>query len=241
VWERRCDGRWPKSTTFSAVPEPVRRYFTFALKLDQSIIARATFEQAGSIRPLQPRAAWKAFRAVERFTLVPPEFVWDASVRIAPFVSLQVHDEYANGQGASKARLAGLIQLGGQRGGAQIASASLVRYLAEAAWIPTALLPSEAVRWTAIDDDSARVALDDRGISVSLDVQFGKAGEIARVSTMRHAGRERGMLPWVGRFRAYARIHRMMIPIEAEVEWILPEGPVAVWRGRIVSADYTFV
>jgi hypothetical protein len=222
------------------IPEPVRRYFTFALPPGQRRIERATFEQAGTMRPVQQNAAWKPFRAVERFTLKPPGFVWDASMRLAPFVSLRIHDEYLDGQGATGARLAGLIPIGVARRTPEIASAALVRYLAEAAWVPTALLPADGLRWTAIDEKNARVTLNDRGISASVDVEFNERGEIARVSTMRYASRDHGILPWGGRFTEYVSIHGMMIPM-AEVEWIVPEGPVAVWRGRVLSADYRFV
>jgi len=33
----------------------------------------------------------------------------------------------------------------------------------------------------------------------------------------------------------------MMIPMEGEVAWILPEGQKSYWRGRITSIQYEFV
>jgi hypothetical protein len=30
------------------------------------------------------------------------------------------------------------------------------------------------------------------------------------------------------------------IPIEAEVEWVLPGGPYPYWRGEMTSIDYEF-
>jgi len=32
----------------------------------------------------------------------------------------------------------------------------------------------------------------------------------------------------------------MKIPMAAEVEWNLPEGPVMCWRGRIEAAAFEF-
>jgi hypothetical protein len=32
----------------------------------------------------------------------------------------------------------------------------------------------------------------------------------------------------------------MLIPIEAEVEWVLPGGPYPYWRGEITSIDYEY-
>jgi hypothetical protein len=121
-----------------------------------------------------------------------------------------------------------------------MASASLVRYLAEAAWLPTALVPSEAVVWQAIDDARARVTLTDRGTSATVDVAFGERGEIERVSAnrFRDVHGTPVLTTWAGRFMEYARIDGMMIPTAAEVAWIIAGEPVPVWRGRIVKAEY---
>jgi hypothetical protein len=32
----------------------------------------------------------------------------------------------------------------------------------------------------------------------------------------------------------------MLVPIEAEVAWLLPEGARPYWRGRIVDIGYDF-
>jgi len=47
-----------------------------------------------------------------------------------------------------------------------------MRFLAEAVWYPTALLPSQGVHWEAIDDVSAKARLTDGAITVSLDFRF---------------------------------------------------------------------
>ncbi|HJX27396.1 MAG TPA: DUF6544 family protein [Thermoanaerobaculia bacterium] len=46
------------------------------------------------------------------------------------------------------------------------------------------------------------------------------------------------MTPWTCSFRDYRKLDGMMIPMEGEVGWILPEGELSYWRGRIVSAEY---
>ena len=44
-------------------------------------------------------------------------------------------------------------------GGREIDQSALVRYLTEAVYFPTALLPSRTLRWEALDADSARATL----------------------------------------------------------------------------------
>jgi hypothetical protein len=118
---------------------------------------------------------------------------------------------------------------------------ALHRYLAEGVWMPTALLPSQGVVWTALDDTSARATLTAGATTVSLDVFFGPDGLITRVFT---PGRARDVdgravpTPWEGRFSDYAGREGMRIPLTGEVAWILPGGPQPYWRGRITGAAY---
>ena len=44
-------------------------------------------------------------------------------------------------------------------GGREIDQSALVRYLTEAVYFPTALLPSRTLRWEELDADSARATL----------------------------------------------------------------------------------
>jgi hypothetical protein len=46
------------------------------------------------------------------------------------------------------------------------------------------------------------------------------------------------MTPWAGRFRQYERRDGMLIPVEGEVEWRLPEGPQVYWKGRVTGAAW---
>ncbi|MGP6189324.1 MAG: DUF6920 family protein [Vulcanimicrobiaceae bacterium] len=224
----------------TGLPEPVVRYFQFALLPGQSRIRRAQLRHAGELRE-NAAAAWMRFTSVEHLSVRPPGFVWDANVD-APLFRLRVRDSYFDAGGASVAKLGGLITVAEIGPSPQLASASLARYLAESAWLPTALLPSKNLRWESLGERSARVMLRDGEQGASLDVEFGAGGEIERVSTLRYreAGGALVLTPWAGRLREYRRIAGMMVPMEGEVEWRPPEGAVTVWRGRLLRAGYEF-
>ena len=49
-------------------------------------------------------------------------------------------------------------------GGREIDQSALVRYLTEAVYFPTALLPSRTLRWEELDADSARATLVSPGV-----------------------------------------------------------------------------
>ena len=113
------------------------------------------------------------------------------------------------------------------RGAGEIAQGELMRFLAEAAWYPTALLPGPAISWTALGDRSARATLVDGLNAVSLRFDFDAHGLIATVSTEargRTVGNETVPTPWIGRFWNYSEHGGMRVPFEAEVSWLLPEG-----------------
>jgi hypothetical protein len=222
------------------LPAPVARYFAFALAPGQRLIRGARIEHRGEFA--QKPGAWAPFISVQDFTVHPSGFVWSASIRMAPGVKVYVRDSYLDGAGAMLAAAAGLVPVAKQAGTPQMASGALARFLAESAWMPTALLPTEKLRWSPIDEDSARATLSDRGNVVSLDFHFAPGGQIAGVSgeRFRAVGDSQVSTPFEGRFADYERIAGMMIPTTGEVAWLLPEGRYAYWRARIVHAEYNY-
>ena len=53
-----------------------------------------------------------------------------------------------------------------------------MRFFAEAAWYPTALLPSQGVRWVAVDDRSANATIVDGALTLTLLFRFNDDGLI---------------------------------------------------------------
>ena len=68
-------------------------------------------------------------------------------------------------------------------GGREIDQSALVRYLSEAVYFPTALLPSRTLRWEAVNDDSAKATLVHGGLCVSATFHFNARGQIVSLTT----------------------------------------------------------
>jgi hypothetical protein len=218
------------------LPPSVARYFEFALGSDRRPIRRAHLRFTGKFAA-KPNA-WAPFTAEQDITPVPPGFVWDARIRMVGPVSVRVRDSYSNGVGTMRATVAGVFGIVDQHGTREMAAASLQRFLAEAVWVPTALLPRDGLSWSEIDDTTARVTLTDRETTVSLDMTFGTRGEIVDASGVRFRDVKGTPVPtpWIGEHRDYERIDGMMIPTSGEVAWVLPEGGrTPYWRGRLVE------
>jgi hypothetical protein len=223
------------------LPPPVQRYFRAVLQDGQPIIGAARLLQQGQIRSRESSDTWQPFDATQFVNTQPPGFDWDAAVKMAPGVRVYVRDAYTAGAGTLHAAILGLVTVARMQSTPELAHGELMRFLAEAAWYPTALLPSQGVQWEPIDDASARATLADGAIRVSLDFHFERDGLI---TTVRAPSRHRtvdGALqtaPWQGRFWSYAERAGMRVPLDAEVEWELPNGPLPYWRGRVVDIEY---
>ncbi len=224
-----------------ALPEPAVRYLRFAIPPGQRPIRAARVKQSGTFL-VRPPDGWAPFTAVEHFTFDPISFTWDARIRMAPFVVARVRDSYQHGQGAMLAKVLRLFTLAEQRGTLEISSAALLRWLAEAPWMPTALMPSESLVWQAVDHLTSRIALADHGLNVAIDVDVSEQGEITRVAADRYRDIDGvGVLtPWVGWFRDYESVDGLMVPREAEVAWMVEDEAMAYFRCQVDDVEYTY-
>ena len=213
----------PLRAELSDLPPPVQRYFRAVLGDNTTQIRSARIEHAGDFL-LKPPNNWRPFRSIQHAVTDRPGFVWDARISMAPGVAVRVRDALVDGRGSMLGRAAGLFTVVDVKNTPDMASVALHRYLAEAAWLPTALLPSAGVEWSAIDDSTARATLGVDETSVWLDFHFGHDGLIERVYTparARDVGGTAVPTPWEGRFTRYETRHGFLIPIEAEVAWLL--------------------
>jgi hypothetical protein len=137
----------------------------------------------------------------------------------------------------------GLFTVAKVQGGGEIARGEFMRFFAEAAWYPTALLPSQGVRWGAIDEHSASASIADGPLTLSLLFRFNDAGLIDSVRSEARGGMVGNkvvMMPWECRLSDYQLRDGMTVPIAGEAAWIRPEGRKPYFRGTITSVSYEF-
>jgi hypothetical protein len=227
----------------AGLPEPVKRYFEAVLEPGQPLIAAVEVAHVGTFNMGEDQPQWKPFRSHQRVVMQQPGFVWDARIALGPGLSVRVHDAYLAGEGVLIASLLGLVRVLKMGSSPELAHGELLRFFAEAAWYPTALLPSQGVQWEPVDDTSARATLTDGGTTVTALFCFNPEGLIESVRAEdRGRAVENEMIPtpWEGRWRKYETRNGMRVPIEGEVAWMFPDGPKPYWRGRITDITYEF-
>jgi uncharacterized protein DUF6544 len=221
------------------VPPPVARYLRLALPSTKTI-RQVRIQQVGTLRTDVNSERWMPFEAEQIVVPAATGFVWNARVRVAPLLHVRVRDAFVEGQGSGHISLLSSFTVGEDAGTPEMNSGSLHRYLAEAVWYPTALLPSPQLSWTAIDETRALAALTTHGVTVSLEFRFGKSGEVTGIFTPGRWGTFAGeyrQVPWEGHFKDFRERDGIVVPSEGNVGWYVDNQWHAVWQGSITAFE----
>jgi hypothetical protein len=222
------------------LPAPVQRYFRTVLTPGQPLITAATIHLTGRFNMSPTGQQWKPFSSEQRVATQRPGLLWNANIQMLPGLPVRVVDSCIAGQGLLHAAVLGLFsvaQAQGQ-GSDELARGEFMRWFAEAPWYPTALLPSQGVRWQAVDDTSANATMVCGPLTVTLLFRFNTAGLIDsfRAESRGHGvGQEMRMLPWEGRWSDYRVQDGMTLPFTGEVGWVWPDGPRPYFVGHVTA------
>ncbi len=182
------------------------------------------FAQVGEMQ-LKP-GRWLRFAVEQEMAVDRVEFTWRARFRVAPLVSLRVRDWYREGNGGLDGLLFGRIPLV-RAGGVEVARGEAMRYLAELAWAPQAMVLNRALVSHEIDSTTTEVSTLVGDARVAVMLHFDSQGDITAASAAarpRMVGKESVPTPFRGTYGDY-RVF--------EVAWLLPEGQFTYFRGRL--------
>jgi hypothetical protein len=225
------------------LPAPVQRYLRMALRDGQPQVASVRLQQSGRLRTGVESAQWLDFEAAETIAPEARGFVWDARIRLAPFLHAALRDTYIGGTASGAVALQSAFTLSSAQGGRELNAGDLYRLLAEAPWAPTLLLPREGLSWARINDRRALVSLTQGGETATMEFRFNDAGEIAAVfaaARPRMYGTTYVSTPWEGHFNRYVTVGGMRVPQAGEVGWWVEDRWIPVWQGTVTRFDVDF-
>jgi hypothetical protein len=229
------------SDEFEDLPAPVRRYLAAVLPAEQTAIGTVRIAQRGQFRLGDVDSPWRPLEATQYVATTPPGFVWDAEIDVAPLVPARVVDAYEDGRGSLQATLLSTVTVADAEQTPELDRGELLRYLGEAVWYPTALLPRNGVSWEPIHDRAARATIEDGETTASLTFYFGPDDLVTRIVGERPRRRDDGSYEqtrWTGHWREYEERNGVVVPTRGEVAWNFPDRTLTYWRAQVESIEY---
>lgn len=212
------------------LPEPVQRYFRTVLREGQPLIASVRLRHTGEFRT-GANKKWMPILGEEYFTVVKPGMVWKGKTKL-----FTAYDSFLSGKGRLEVFLFSILRIANGQG-YKYSQGEMLRWLGEAAWFPTALLPCENLKWTAIDGDTAKLSYKYHRVSGFYIVSFSETGKITQIETKRYRN-GKNLETWIGKFSDYERHHDILIPTRLEGIWRLAQGDLSYAKFKLKEIQY---
>lgn len=164
---------------FAGVPEPARQYLKKALP-KVGLRARVVLIRQSGRTMMAEDSSWDAYTARQITGMNPPRLAWAATADWAPWIPVMTLTSYSGDSASVRSYFFGMVDAF-ENQGMVIKAYLLQRWLAEAVWYPSALLPGGKVRWEQADTKvkgakMVRAIVEDGGIKVSGRFVFGGGG-----------------------------------------------------------------
>jgi hypothetical protein len=181
-------------------------------------------------------ASWARFTSRQMIALDRCEFDWIA--RSGPAGIVSVRDALIDGVGHLHVRALGFVTLARAQPSPELTRGELMRYLAELAWGPDAILRNVGLRWREGGPDRLIVGAGAGDAAAEVTLTLDRDGRIAGAFAPDRGALIDGVTvptPWRGVFSDYRLHDGVWLPFSGEVAWERPGGTFTYWQGQIGS------
>ncbi|MEO8173876.1 MAG: DUF6544 family protein [Sediminibacterium sp.] len=212
------------------LPEPVKRYFKHILKEGQAYISYARMKHRGQFRTGEKKE-WMNIKGEQYATTETPGFIWKGSTSL-----FSARDMYIANKGKLIVSIFSLFRVA-KAERERYNQGELLRWLGESVLYPTNLLPNYRLKWLPIDQHSAKLIFNYQRLSLYFIVTFNDVGEITQMETKRYMDGAR-LETWIISATNYQEMNNILIPVNFEVTWRLPEGDVCYAKLNMTEIEY---
>jgi hypothetical protein len=222
----------------AGLPPCVQKWLERSNVLGKEKIRTVRLKQKGLMR-LKEDQPWMPVEAEQYFTVDDPGFVWKAKVKMNPFLYFTGRDRYFQGHGEMNIKVLSLISVVNASGSSEMDQSTLLRYLAEMTWFPTAALNSY-IKWEEIDANSAMATMSYKGVTGSGVYTFDDNGDAVSFFAKRYreVNGQYVLDPWGGVVRGYNEFNGIRISSQTDVVWKLETGDFNWFQCEITEIEY---
>ncbi|MGC9384246.1 MAG: DUF6544 family protein [Kosmotogaceae bacterium] len=219
------------------LPNSVKDWIHFAGVIGKESIDTVRLKQNAEMK-LEKEKKWMPVEAEQYFTANPPGFLWKARIKAAPFFHIVGRDKYTDGEGNMQIKILSLFTIA-DSSGKEMNQGTLLRYLAETVWFPTAAL-SDFIEWEEIDVNTAKATMSFANTNASGIFSFSDEGYVENFTAERYkeADGEYSLEIWLVNISEYKNLDGFMIPTKGEVTWKLDDGDFTWYRFEITDVVY---
>ena len=221
----------------SMLPQNVQKWLEYSGVVGKEKIVTVRLKQKGKMR-LGMDKSWIPFEADQYFTSASPGFIWKANIKMAPLFHISGRDKYENGKGNMLIKILSIFPVADSKG-PEIDQATLLRYLAETMWFPTAAL-NVYLTWEEIDTYTAKATMTYGGITASGIFTFNDKGEVIKFEAKRYGefNGEIRLETWSIPVRDYKEFQGIKIPTQGNVTWKLDMGDYNWFNFEVTEIEY---
>jgi len=225
----------PPSTTsvsqseLQNLPAPVRRWLESSGVVGHERLRTVRLRQRGELRT-SPSDAWMPARADQYFSVDPPAFVWRVDTAMMGVLPLAGRNMLVKALS-----LINVVDSADEK----IDHSSLLRFLGETVWFPSAALAPYIV-WEPIDEMTARATMRQGGLDASAVFTFSDQGRVLGLSAERYlgGGASAKLTPWFVSCSEWRTFQGIEIPNRGQVSWTLASGDFTYYRWEILDVEF---
>lgn len=220
------------------LPPIVQTWLQNSGSLGRPKIVSARLRQTGRMKS-EPHGRWMPFTAEQYVNVDSPAFVWATRVRTVLRIPLLGRDILEDGKGKMLISLFGHINVVNDQYTPQINSGSMLRFLGEICWFPSAAL-NEYISWENMEKNKARATFKWKSREVSGIFEFSDTGKIIAFEAERFYGGKLDAKKYLWRVEAlsYCEYDGITIPQDSRVIWKLPEGNFHWLQLKITALEF---
>ncbi|MFZ1729348.1 MAG: DUF6544 family protein [Bacteroidota bacterium] len=223
----------------ASLPAPMQRYIAYSNPDGRAPATFARMQHSGTFRRSADEA-WLQIRGEQYYETSEPAFVWAATMKTGRLLWVRGRDKYIGGKGHMLIRLLSAFPIV-DASGPEMDQSTLLRYISEMPWFPTAFLTVPGITYTAVDDNTVELKVVHGESTVSGRFTIDAEGAITEFHTedrYREMDGQMLRLPWYCVYNKYEEKGGLRIPVTGKVAWQMPKGDLTYARFFIERMEY---